>query len=104
MNIKELDKFKRVAEYFVDTLPLDAMEFDIQESNDPLIKRLYNSLLDTDQLIDNPRYKILVHNFGIVQIYVLFDVCYAEPMRWILAQSRGVDIQVINPENWRINK
>lgn len=103
MNIKDLDKFKRVAEYFIDTLPLASMEFDIQQSSDPLIKQLYNSLLSSDKLINNPRYKNLVHKFGIVQIYVLFDVCYSQPMRWIIAQIGDVDLQAVSPQNWRIN-
>lgn len=104
MNIKELDKYKRVFEYVVDTLPLEGMEFDIQQSNDPLISKLYSSLLSADRETINIRAKNNYHKLGIVGIYALFDPIYRDLIRWLLFQTRDVDLQAKPPKKWRVNR
>ena len=103
MNIKELDKFKHISLFFVDTLPLEKMECDIQTSKDPLIKALYNNLIDGTHLVDKHRYREIYHKFGIVWIYTLFDPCYSDFIRWMINEIEGADLQLKNPKNWRVN-
>ena len=103
INIKRLGPHKKVFEYFVDTLPLAQMEGDIQQSNDPLISKLYQSILSADQQINNPRYKQIYHKIGILGTYTLFDVCYGDYIRWILSQVKNVDLQAKRPDQWRVN-
>jgi len=103
MNIKRLDPYKRVFEYFIDTLPLAQMEGDIQQSNDPLISKLYQSILSADQQASNPRYKPIFHKIGILGSYALVDVIYGDYIRWILSQVKNVDPQAKGPGHWRVN-
>ena len=103
MNIKRLDPYKKVFEYFIDTLPLDAMEFDIQQSSDPLIKRLYNSILYVDHNTNHLRYRPIYHKIGILGTYTLYDVVYGDYIRWILSRIEGQDLQAKEPEKWRVN-
>ena len=62
MEIKRFTKYKKVFEYFIDTLPLAQMEVDIQQSSDPLIAKFYQSILSADQQTNNPRNKVIYHN------------------------------------------
>ena len=103
MNIKRLDPYKKVFEYFINTLPLDAMEFDIQQSSDPLIKRLYNSILYVDHNTNHLRYRPIYHKIGILGTYTLYDVVYGDYIRWILSRIEGQDLQAKEPEKWRAN-
>lgn len=104
MNIKRLDPYKGLFVYFVDTLPLDAMEFDIQQSNDPLIKQLYKSLNEAEKTTNDKRYREINRKMGILGIYCLFDGIYSDFIRWMLSQIQGIDLKAKNPEHWRVNK
>lgn len=104
MNIKRLDSYKRVFEYFVDTLPLAQMEGDIQQSSDPLVSKLYQSILSADQQTNNPRYRAIYHKIGILGTYTLFDVVYGDYIRWILSQIKDIDLQAKMPGHWRVNE
>jgi len=101
--IKQLGAYKRVFEYFVDTLPLAKMESDISQSSDPLVSKLYQLILSADQQTNNPRYKAIYHKIGILGTYALFDVVYGDYIRWILSQVKNVDPQAKGPEHWRVN-
>lgn len=103
MNIKKLDPYKRIFEDLIEIFPISSMEFDIQESSDPLIKKLYNKLLDAENQILDLRYKTIIHNSGILGIYALFDVCYSDIIRWMLSDISNEILQPKKPENWRIN-
>lgn len=98
MNIKDLNPYKRLFEDLIEVFPISSLEFDIQSSNDPLIKKRYNRLLDAENKILDFRYKKIIHNTGILGIYSLFDVCYGDVIRWILE-----DPSAKRPDNWRIN-
>lgn len=103
MNIKSLNPYKRVFEYFIDTLPLAGMEFDIQQSSDPLIKALYNSIIHVDHTTDHLRIRPIYHKLGILGTYSLYDVIYGDYIRWLLSQVQGIDLQAKEPEHWRVN-
>ena len=104
MNIKRLDNYKRIFEYFIDTLPLIQMENDIQQSNDPLVSKLYQSIISVDQQITNPRYKVIYYKIGILGTYTLFDVIYGDYIRWIISQVKDIDLQAKPPNLWRCNE
>jgi len=104
MDIKMLDNQKKIMEYFIDTLPLEQMEFDIQQSNDPLISKLYQSIISVDQQTIDLRYKNIYHKTGIIGIYSLFDVVYSDYLRWILFNIKDIDFQAKPPDRWRVNE
>jgi len=104
MNIHKLDEHKRIVEDLIDTLPVSQMEFDIQQSSDPLVNKLYQCILSADQQTINPRYKVIYHKIGILGTYALFDVCYGDYIRWILSQIKNVDLQAKWPDHWRVNE
>lgn len=104
MNIKEFDKYKKVALHFIDTFPLEGMEFDIQQNSDPLIRDLYNSLIETEREIISFREKNIIHKIGICMIYSLFDSVYYDPFHNILLKVKNFNLEPKNSKDWRINK
>jgi len=103
MNVKELDQYKRMFEEVLDLVPISKLEFDIQTSGDPLMRDLYQQLLEAErEIYQNMRAKDLFHQTMILAIYSLKDPVYADPLKWIMSR---VDMRnhVKAPKNWRVN-
>lgn len=104
INIKTFDKYKKVFEDFIEVLPLKEMEENIQNSNDPFVNKLYQSVISAEQQTKDPRYKKIYHNIGIIGIYSLFDIVYSDYIRWIFSQTKNLNFNAKPPNFWRINK
>ena len=103
MNIKNLDPYKKEFKEFLELMPVSKLEFSIQISSDPLIKKLYHQLLAADHEIMDPYYKSVIHNAGILGIYTLVDPCYGDVIRWILSDVTKEEIKPKVARLWRIN-
>lgn len=104
MNIKKLDPYKKLFVNFINLMPIESMEFDIQNNNDSLIKQMYKSLIISLEDITDKREKKILYKLGISSIYSQLDPVYGEPIRWILSQLDFSNVNVIPPREWRINK
>lgn len=104
MNIKDLDKYKRLMDPLLDELPISKMEEDIQSSKDPMVKRLYEALIETERMISSVREMMYFHNYGILGLYVFMDCVYADPLKHLLYLS-GFPASNSKPSReWRVNK
>ena len=103
MNIKNLDPYKKEFKEFLEIMPVSQMEFTIQSSGNPLIKKLYDQLLAAKHEIQDPYYLEIFHKAGILGIYVFMDPCYGDVIRWMLSDVTKEEINAKPSRLWRIN-
>lgn len=104
MNIKDLDQFKRLMDPLLSEIPISKMEEDIQKSQDPTIKKLYEALLVTEKDITSVREITYFHNYGILGLYVFMDCVYADPLMYLLHLCGLPGVTAKPPREWRVNK
>ena len=104
MNIKRLTPHKGLFRHLLNLLPIDQMEFDIQQNSDPLIEMAYKSFKIRLSEIKTDRGRRIFRQVGISAIYVFFDPVWGQPIRNILIDIKDININPIPPKNWRINQ
>lgn len=108
MDIKKLDSYKGLFRYVLEVLPIEQMEEDLKNSQDPLIQNSYKKLLEAKRFFNdypyNAREKKILFRSGVASIYSLMDPVYGDVFRYIFSQIKDTDPLAKTPKDWRINQ